>query len=160
MRRIITLLFAVGCLYFMHFSDTAQARLKRYTYSYDIAEIEWQLLNWTAAWRGTTTPADPFTLERMEYSRKDWKVYIYLTGDTSLDTQANLDKSIEGIVSLFSRRFPPEFDQKTDIVVYYELKSREGGGGPVSITYSNGAFSRGKSAPGSSGPSVRVTVPY
>lgn len=159
MRRIIALVFIIGCFYLANFTDTAQAKLKRYTYSYDIAEIEWQLLNWTAAWRGTTTPADPFILERMEYDRKTLKVYIYLRGDTNLDTQQNLDKSIEGIASVFSRRFPPDFDQVTDIVVYYELKSAQDGRGPVYINYKNGTFSRGKPQDSSSS-AVRITVPY
>ncbi|MBC8436646.1 MAG: hypothetical protein H8D90_01995 [Candidatus Omnitrophica bacterium] len=159
MRRIIALVFVIGCFYFMNFTDTAQANLKRYTYSYDIAEIEWQLLNWTAAWRGTTTPAKPFILDRMEYDRGTRKVSIYLKGDTDLDTQQNLNKSIEGIVSLFSKRFPPDFDQTTDIVVYYELKSAQDGRDSVYINYENGVFSRGKPQDSSSS-AVRVKVPY
>jgi hypothetical protein len=184
MRSRIVLVFAIGCFCLAYFIDTAQANLKRYTYSYDIAEIEWQLLNWTAAWRGTAFPAAPFILDRMEYDRITRKISIYLKGDPDLAAQDNLDKSIAGIVSLFSRRFPPDFDQATDIAVYYELtdvsgnngyvppdeqavsinnrnvsKSEKDGQNSVYIEYKDGAFSRQRSED-SSGPAVKAKIPY
>ncbi|MDI6605613.1 MAG: hypothetical protein QME65_00475 [Candidatus Omnitrophota bacterium] len=160
MRPRIVLVFAIGCFCLPYFFiDTALGNLKRYTYTYDIAEIEWQLLNWTAAWCGTTTPADPFILERMEYYRTTRKVSIYLKGDPELATQDNLDKSIAGIVSLFSRRFSPDFDQGTDMAVYYELKSDKDKQNSAYIEYKNGSFSRQKSED-SSGPAVKVKTPY
>ncbi|MFH0763161.1 MAG: hypothetical protein V1925_04665 [Candidatus Omnitrophota bacterium] len=156
MKFRIVLILAMSCFCLLSFTSTAGANLKRYTQSYDIAEVEWQLLNWTAAWRNTTTPAKPFILERMEYSRQTRKISIYLKGEASMDTQDNLDKSIEGIVSLFAGRFPPDFDQATDITVYYELESEEEGQKPVYIEYNNSSFSRQKSE----SPSVKVKVPY
>ena len=58
-----------------------------------------------------------------------------------------------------SKRFPPDFDQTTDIVVYYELKSAQDGRDSVYINYENGVFSRGKPQDSSSS-AVRVKVPY
>ena len=116
----------------------AQARVDGYTYPYDISQIEWQLLNWTSAFRGTSTPADPFVLERMEYDRNTKKVIIYLTGKTEDATEENLKKSIDGIAALFKPRFS-NFNLDTDGYVCYKLKSADGQN--ISYKeYKNGAF--------------------
>ncbi len=118
-------IWVILVLLFFIFIGSAEARLKRYTYPYDIAEIEWQFLNWTAAWRGTTALADPFTLDRLVYDRQTRKANIYLSGKDTDAAQANLDKSIKEIISLFSKRFSPDFDANTDLVVHYMLKSED-----------------------------------
>ncbi|MDD5355877.1 MAG: hypothetical protein PHY56_05035 [Candidatus Omnitrophica bacterium] len=102
----------------------AQASLKGYTYPYDISYIEWQSLNWTAAFRDTATPAAPFILERIEYNRDERKVIVYLRGALEDASDENLKKSIDGIVSLFHPRFP-NFDPLTDLSVQYKLKDNE-----------------------------------
>lgn len=152
--------FAICGVLLTGIAAVAYADIKRYTYTYDIAEVEWQLLNWTAAWRNTTTPAGPFTLDRMAYSREARQISVYLKGDTSLDTQDNLDKSISQLVSLFSERFRPNFDPAKDMVVYYDLRSAEDKDNPAYIEYRNGAFSRGKENPAASDFPLKVTVPY
>jgi hypothetical protein len=127
------------------FMGKAQARVDGYTYPYDISQIEWQLLNWTSAWRGTITPADPFTLDRMEYDRNTKKVLIYLTGKTDTATDENLKKSIDGIVSLFQKRFP-NFNLDSDAYVYYKLTSDKDQN--VSYKeYKNGTFTDQQSPP-------------
>ena len=103
----------------------AQAVLSRYTYTYDISQLEWQILNWTSAYRGTLTPGDPFTLERIEYDRKPAKVIVYLTGTPDIASEDNLNKSLKGITSLFAQRFPG-FDPETDLIIYYKLSSGDG----------------------------------
>ncbi len=138
----VSLLFLLLSLCFM---ANAQARVDGYTYPYDISQIEWQLLNWTSAWRGTTTPADPFTLERMEYDRSTKKVLIYLTGKTDTATEENLKKSIDGITALFKPRFS-NFNLDTDAYVYYKLKSADGQSTSYK-EYKNGAFADQQSSP-------------
>ncbi len=138
----VSLLFLLLSWYFM---GNARARVDGYTYPYDISQIEWQLLNWTSAWRGTTTPADPFTLERMEYDRNTRKVLIYLTGKTDAATDENLKKSTDGINSLFQKRFP-NFNLETDAYVYYKLSSDK----DQAISYKeykDGAFTDQQSPP-------------
>jgi len=111
---------------------TVWANLAKYTYSYDISQIEWQLLNWTAAWRGTTVPAAPFVLERMEFDRKERIIKIYVNGAANQASEDNLKESIDKINTNISQRFF-EFDPKSDLVVYYSL-------GAVSYEYINGSF--------------------
>jgi len=115
------------------FTGNALANLNRYSYPYDISQLEWQLLNWTTAWRGTATPASPFILERMECDRKGWKVTLYVNGMFSQATDESLKTSIDNITSTFKNRFP-EFDPKTDLTVYYNL-------GSSTMVYKDGNFS-------------------
>ncbi|TRZ93983.1 hypothetical protein D4R78_07165 [bacterium] len=108
------------------------ANLAQYTYSYDISQIEWQLLNWTVAWRGTTTPAAPFILERMDFDRRERIIKIYVNGLANQASEDNLKESIDKINANISQRFS-EFDPKSDLVVYYSL-------GAASYEYINGGF--------------------
>ncbi len=123
----------------------AQAVLNKYTYSYDISQIEWQILNWTSAYRDTLTPGDPFTLERIEYNRKTLKVIIYLTGTLDKASQDNLNKSLLGCTTLFKQRFSG-FDATTDLIIFYKFLPPEGQG-LVYKEYSNGVFTDRQSAP-------------
>jgi len=123
----------------------AQAVLSKYTYSYDISQIEWQILNWTSAYRGTLTPGDPFTLERIEYNRKTSKVFIYLTGTLATASDENLNKSVDGCTALFKQRFPG-FDATTDLTIFYKF-SPAAGQDLVYKEYSNGVFADRQSAP-------------
>jgi hypothetical protein len=137
-------LFLLFALVSLCFIANAQANLKGYTYPYDISQIEWQALNWTAAWRGTTTPADPFTLDRIEYDRNERMVVVYLNGNLDDASDDNLKKSIDGINSLFQQRFT-NFDILTDALVYYQLKDKDQ---KMSYKeYKNGAFADRQSAP-------------
>lgn len=117
----ISALFISASLLFM---PQAQAKLKGYTYPYDISQIEWVILNWTAAYRGTTTPTDPFTLDKIQYDRKMRKVVVYANGQAAQATDENLKKSVDGILKLFVPRFP-NFDASTDLFVYYTLKQED-----------------------------------
>ncbi len=130
-KRLSVLLFLV--MLFTGVSGNALANLSSYSYPYDISQLEWQLLNWTTAWRGTATPVSPFILERMECDRKGWKVIIYVNGMFSQATDENLKGSIDNITSTFKNRFP-EFDPKTDLTVYYNL-------GSSTMVYKDGNFS-------------------
>jgi len=136
-------IYIIAALLIFIFCGSAEARLKRYTYSYDIAEIEWQFLNWTAAWRGTTALAEPFILDRLVYDRTTKKANVYLSGKESDGAQVNLDKSKNQIISLFGRRFSPEFDANTDLVVHYLLKS-EDAKKITYIKYEDGSFTTKK----------------
>lgn len=137
MRSLIVFVF-VFFLSFFIFLNNSQARIRQYINPYDISQMEWQLLNWTAAWRGTTTPAYPFTLERMEYDRAKQKVVIYLQGKSELATDENLHKSIDTITSSFNQKFP-EFNAKEDLAAYYSLTSSEGDK-IACIKYENDSF--------------------
>lgn len=117
----------------------AQAKINKYTYPYDISEIEWQILNWGADWRGTTTLADPFVLDKIDYDRKDRKVIIYLSGKSEQGTNELLKKSIDGIEEKFKERFPG-FEAKSDLIVYYNLRSEKDPKNSY-FTYSKGDFS-------------------
>jgi len=139
-KLILAFLFLTLC-----FVGSAQASVNQYTYPYDISQIEWQILNWVSAYRGTVTPGDPFTLERMEYDRKTFKVIIYLTGTPDISGEENLKKSVEGCTTLFKNRFP-NFDATTDLIIYYKLLSGIGQEA-VYKEYSNGDFSDRQSAP-------------
>jgi len=119
--------------------SSAQAKLNRFTYPYDISQLEWQLLNWTAAWRGTTKPADPFTLERMEYQRKERKVHIYLTGKTELGREENYKKAIEKITLTFQESFS-DFEPQEDLMVHFNLTSETDNKSSY-LEYNNGSFS-------------------
>jgi hypothetical protein len=112
------------CLLFFSVGN-AQASLKGYTYSYDISQVEWQILNWTAAFRDTNTPGNPFILERMEYNRKAKKVMIYLKGGLNLASDDNLKKSLDGCTTLLKQRFP-DFDSTEDLYISYKLTSSDG----------------------------------
>lgn len=133
-------LFTLLSVLLLSFNRSAQAKITAYTYPYDISQIEWQVLNWTTAWRGTTTPAEPFILERMEYDRKEKKVNIYLSGRPEQATDDNLNKSINGITSLFHQHFS-KFEPQSDLIVHYELKS-EKDEKTLYIKYNEGAFSK------------------
>jgi hypothetical protein len=115
------------------------ASITGYTYPLDISQLEWQLLNWTAAWRQTTTPADPFILDRMEYNRKTEKIHIYLNGKAEDATDENLKKSITKIASVFTERFP-KVKIEEDFVVHYNLVSSSDQKA-TEIEYSQGNFS-------------------
>lgn len=127
------------------FASGAEAKLKKYKYIQETSKLDWQLLNWTAAWRGTTRPASPFILERMEYDHALSKIAIYVNGKTDQATDDNLNNSISGIVSLLQERFP-DFEVKNDLIVYYEIKSDKD---PKSsyIEYNNGDFNRNSLGP-------------
>ncbi len=140
MKKII-IFIPVFFLSFFILLNNSQARIRQYINPYDISQMEWQLLNWTAAWRGTTTPSFPFTLERMEYDRPSLKVIIYLQGKSELAVDENLRKSIDSISSLFSQKFP-EFNVKEDLIVYYSIISSQGDK-TVTIKYENGSFIKG-----------------
>lgn len=114
------------------------ASITGYTYPLDISQLEWQLLNWTSAWRDTLTPADPFTLERMEYDRKAEKIHIYLRGKSEDATDDNLKKSLQGITSIFSDRFP-KVKIEEDLVIHYSLTS-DAEPKSVKLEYKNGNF--------------------
>jgi hypothetical protein len=138
----------LACFLFI-FVTNAHASLKGYTYPYDISQIEWQILNWTAAFRGSTTPGEPFTLERMEYDRSARKVMIYLKGSVEFASEDNLKKSVDGCALLFKQRFP-DFDQVGDLYISYKLSSPDS----QEVTYKEyqeGSFSDGQSAPTSTG---------
>src|SRR3989338_7192847 len=141
MRPRLGLYALTGGLFLVFiFFSFARADLQRYTYPYDISQIEWQLLNWTAAWRGSTTLANPFILENMEYDRKANRVHIYLSGKVEEASDENLEKSINTIISRFQERFP-KFEAKEDLVVHYNLKSEKN---ETSYReYSDGAFGTG-----------------
>lgn len=135
---------------FLFFSAaTAHASLKGYTYPYDISQIEWQILNWTAAFRGTDTPGDPFTLERMEYDRPSRKVMIYLKGSVEFASEDNLKKSVQGCTLLFKERFP-DFNPESDLRVFYKLTSSESQD-LIYKEYKEGSFSDALSAPAAAG---------
>ena len=116
--RISALLLVLASLFS---ASEAWAKLRNYTYPYDISQIEWEILNWTAAYRGTTKPADPFILDRMQYDRKIRKVLVYLFGKPDQATDENLNKSVDGITKLVQQRLS-KFDPVTDLYVYYTLK--------------------------------------
>lgn len=130
--RIRVKLFGLSVLLILSFASSASANLSRYMYLYDISMLEWQLLNWAAAWHGTTTPADPFVLERMEYDRKERKINIYLSGAPDKKTDDNLKKSIDNISSNIQQRFP-EFDPKSDLIAHYSF-------GSFACEYKDGTF--------------------
>lgn len=105
-------------------ASSVQAGLRDYVRPYDISEVEWYALNWTSAWRGTLTPADPFILERIEYSRQMKKIIVYIDGKAEDATQDNLNKSVKGITGAFREKLP-EFKPETDLTVKYTLKSED-----------------------------------
>jgi len=140
-KLIALLLILLSCF----IASPAHAVLSKYTYTYDISQLEWQILNWTSAYRGTLTPGDPFNLERIEYNRKNAKVIVYLTGMLDLSSEDNLNKSLDGVSSLFAQRFPG-FDPKTDLIIYYKLLPLTGQDA-VYKEYNAGEFNDRKSAP-------------
>ncbi len=117
----------------------ALAKLENYTYPYDISQIEWQVLNWTAAWKGTTTPADPFILDRIEYDRKTVKVSVYLKGKSEDNTEDNLKKSLDGITKAFTGRLA-QFDPETDLIIHYTITSPDDPNKTYQVEYRNGSF--------------------
>jgi len=127
------------------FSPNVEAKLKRYKVVQEMSKIDWQLMNWTAAWRGTTKPASPFILERMEYDYAINKITIYLNGKAEQATDDSLNSSISGIITLLQERFP-EFEADKELLVYYEIKSDKD---PASsyIEYNEGSFNRNSSGP-------------
>lgn len=102
-----------------------EANIRNHMYTYDISQLDWQLLNWTSAWRGTTRLAEPFILDRMEFDRQDRKIIVYLDGTLEQATEENLKKSIQNITEVFRTKFPT-FEPKEDLIVYYTLKSQDG----------------------------------
>lgn len=127
----------------------SSAKLNNYVYPYDISEIEWKVLNWTAAWKGTTTPADPFILDRMEYSRKDYKINVYVKGKSEDDTEDNRNKSIEGITKTLKDNLA-QFDPKTDLTVHYTISQSDDPTKTYELTYDNGSFDSSSIAPSAS----------
>jgi len=140
-KLILMFLFFLSCF----IASPAHAVLSKYTYTYDISQLEWQILNWTSAYRGSLTPGDPFTLERIEYNRKTAKVIVYLSGMLDLSSEDNLNKSLGGVTRLFAQRFPG-FDSKTDLIIYYKLLPLTGQDA-VYKEYSAGEFNDRQSAP-------------
>lgn len=128
-------------LFFFLFLGTyvnSEAKLKKYMQPVDMSALEWQILNWSMNFRGTTIPADPFILNGMEYDRGSYKINIYLSGKSQLATDSNLKKSVVGITGLFQQRFP-DFDAKNDLIVHYNLKP-EKEGADTDLEYSQGSF--------------------
>lgn len=137
--RSAFVIFIAGLLFWSGV-PSAEAKLRKATYIQEISKIDWQLLNWTAAWRGTKKPADPFILERMEYDRDARQVEVYLNGDPKEATDENLQKSISGITAVLQDEFP-DFEPRDDLIVHYSLKSEEDNK-TLNITYKDGTFSR------------------
>ena len=138
--------FVLLFCFLFFFAANAQASLNGYTYSYDISQIEWQILNWVASFRDTNTPGDPFSLERMEYNRNEKKVMIYLKGSVNLASDDNMKKSLNGCTALLTQRFP-NFDPTRDMYIYYKLFSPDG----KNVTYKEykeGLFNDAQAAPG------------
>jgi hypothetical protein len=138
MKNKFAVFFIFSAILFFGFSVNTYAALGDYLRSYDISWLEWQILNWTTAFRGTTTPAGPFILERIEYDRKSRLINIHVSGSAESATEDNLKESIDGITALFHEKFP-KFDPKADLTVYYKLES-EADKQAVSMVYSNGSF--------------------
>jgi hypothetical protein len=126
-------------LLFLLSAFPAQAKLKGYTYPYDISQVEWEILNWTAAYRGTVTYTAPFVLERMQYDRNTAKIVVYVTGQSAQASDENLKKSIDNLTKLFSQRLS-KFEAPADLVVYYKLKQTGAAGMKYKI-YEDGSFS-------------------
>lgn len=133
----------LAVILFFSFLAIADAKMRKYSYPYDISQVEWQLLNWTAAWRGTTSPAGPFVLDRLECDRDGWIVNVYVTGTPDLATDENLKKSIDNITKVFQDKFP-DFVAETDLIVHYNLLSADGN--KVYKEYSAGSFNDGQAA--------------
>lgn len=133
-RLMLLVLSFVFC--FVLVSD-AQAVMRDYTYPYDISQIEWQLLNWTAAWRNSTQGTNPYTLERMEYDRSALKVHIYLSGPGELASEENLQKGMDTIAKLFTGRFK-KIDPEKEILLHISLLDKDNK--PISIEYKNGLY--------------------
>jgi hypothetical protein len=143
--KISLKIFVLSVLVSLFFTFPAQAKLKGYTYPYDISQIEWETLNWTAAYRNTTTQTDPFTLDRIQYDRKIRKVLVYVSGQLVQATDENLKKCVDGIVKLFQQRLP-NFEASTDLFVYYTLK-QDGNTQVKYKEYKEGSFSDRSSPP-------------
>ena len=126
--------------FFLFPVNSALATVKGYTYPYDISQIEWQILNWTAAYRDTTTPGDPFILERIEYDRPTRKVMIYLRGSVELASDENLQKSLNGCAGLFKQRFT-DITPEGDFYISYKLTSSDGQNNLTYKEYKQGSFS-------------------
>ena len=126
---------------FLGFLTVAEAKMRNYSYPYDISQLEWQLLNWTAAWRGTTILTDPFTLDRLECDRDGWIVNVYVTGNSMLGIVDNLQKSVDNITKVFQEKFK-EFVPETDLIVHYNLQSFDGT--KVYKQYVGGSFKEGE----------------
>ncbi len=134
-KRIMFLILSLGFC-FMLVND-AQAVIKDYTYPYDISQIEWQLLNWTSAWRQTTRGTDPFTLDRMEYDRTTRKVNIYLSGSAELASEGNLQKGMDTIAKLFIERFK-KIDPEAELLLHITLLDKDNK--ETIIEYKDGLF--------------------
>jgi len=142
---------------FLGFLTVAEAKMRKYSYPYDISQLEWQLLNWTSAWRGTTNLTDPFTLDRLECDRNGWIVNVYVSGDSDLGTEDNLQKSINNITEVFQNRFK-DFVAETDLIVHYNLVSKDGV--KVYKEYFAGAFSEGHQASEEARSKMEATTSY
>ena len=103
------------------FAGNAGARLNDYLYPCEVSHLDWYLLTWLTAWRGSTIPAGPFVLDRMHYDRETRKIEIFVTGKVGEETDDNLQRSIEGISEKFQDTLR-EFDPVTDLKVYYDLE--------------------------------------
>jgi len=139
LKTAVVCLMAVFCLSLL---SIAEAKMRNYTYPYDISQLEWQLLNWTAAWRGTTSLTDPFVLDRLECDRNGWIVNVYVTGSADMATDENLKKSIDNITKTFQEKFA-EFVPETDLIVHYDLRLPDGS--KIYKEYSAGSSNEGQS---------------
>ena len=119
-----------------------QAKMRDYSYPYDISQLEWQLLNWTAAWRGTASLTEPFILDRLECDRNGWIVNVYVTGSAEQATDENLKKSVDKITKTFQGKFS-EFVPETDLIVHYDLQAMDGT--KAYKEYGAGSFKDGQS---------------
>ncbi len=59
MKNKVAAFFIFSAILFFGSAVNSYAVLGDYVRSYDISWLEWQILNWTTAFRGTTTPAEP-----------------------------------------------------------------------------------------------------
>lgn len=118
--------------------NPVSAKLNKYLYPHEVSHLDWYLMNWFPVWRGSKIPADPFILDRMEYSRDNRKIEVYLSGTLDQATKQNLEKSIGGITEAFRKKIS-EFEPITDLIVYYQLKMSETDD-VKHIKYENGKF--------------------
>lgn len=111
--KSLLILFLLSVL----FGGAVSADLSDYTYPYEISRLDWFLLNWTAAYRGTTIITEPFTLERMEYDRTQRQVIVYVRTPSGQGTEEDRQRAITNISTFFRKTFP-EFDAAKDMVLY------------------------------------------
>ncbi len=123
---------------FLNLMSPAKAELAKYVYPYDISELDWQLLKWTAAWHDTKTPCAPFTLDYLEYNRKQRTIEVYLKGLIQEGTPENLKESMKTVATFISSRFS-YFKPEKDLIIHYALSS-EDKSKSIYIEYKEGNF--------------------